>query len=409
MTIVALLVGLLAGAAGAVLLLRPALAERGALREGLERKTADVEAARDAAAEARAQLAAAEARLDTLEQKLPETVRAISADTLQASRDAFLQQAGERVEKTLVPVQQRLGDLRRLVDDTEARRREEGGRLAEQLDVLTAGTRTLATALGSTQQRGRWGEVQLERLLDLAGMQEGIDYTRQASREGVRPDIVVHLPGGKNVVIDAKAPFAAFEQASHATSDEERAAGMREFARRVRAHVTDLARKGYWSHVSPAPDFTFMFLPGDAYLAAAEEHDAELFGFAHERGVYLTTPRTVIVLLRTVRVAWQNENASESAQRVLDIAAELHERLCKLAEHLAKVGRGLDSAVKAYNAAVGSFDARVAVSVRRLEGLSQTRGDLPDLSPVTELAAAPAALGAGMPPLEIVPPDADAA
>ena len=387
MTIVALLIGLVVGAGLVRLLLGSALGERADLRRELDERSTAIATARDEVGEARAETAAARARLETIEEKLPETVKSISADTLAASREAFLAQAGERVEKTLQPVQQRLGDLKKLVDDAESRRQKDGGQLTAQLELLAAGTRSLAVALGSTQTRGRWGEIQLERILDFVGMQEGVDYTRQTGREGGRPDVVVHLPGGKNVVIDSKAPIDAFERAAAAATEEGRAAALTEFARRVRSHVQELGRKGYWAHVTPSPDFTFMFLPGDAYLAAAEEHDHELFSFAYERGVLLATPRTIIVLLRTIRVAWQNENASDNAQAVLAVAAELHERLGKLADHLAKVGRGLDSAVKAYNQAVGSYGSRVLVSARRLEGLAPSKEALAELPEVTEHAS----------------------
>ena len=416
MTILVGIGAALVGFAVCWLALRPALDERRrlrleldhrehVLRDELARRDTELEAARDELVDARAAAAAAAARLETLEEKLPETVRSISQETLDASREAFLAQAGERVEKTLQPVQQRLGDLRKLVDETEARRLEDGGRLTAQLELLSSGARSLAVALGSTQSRGRWGEIQLERILDFVGMEQGVDYTCQAAGQGGRPDVVVHLPGGKNVVIDSKAPFDAFERAANASSEEERAVALAEFARKVRQHVQELGRKGYWAHVTPSPDFTFMFLPGDAYLAAAEEHDAELFSFAYERGVLIATPRTIVVMLRTIRVAWQNENASEHAQAVLKVASELHDRLSTMAEHLAKVGRGLDSAVSAYNKAVGSYGSRVLVSARRLEGLAATRSSLDDLPPLTEHASSQ------LQPLqlEVVPKDADAA
>jgi len=406
MTIVALLIGLVTGALGVYLVaVRRLVLEREEMRGSVVALGDQIEVARDDLGTARAEAAAARARLETLEEKLPETVKSISADTLAASRDTFLAQAGERVEKTLQPVSERLGDLKKLVDETESRRREDGGRLTAQLELLAAGTHSLAVALGSTQSRGRWGEIQLERILDFVGMQEGVDYTRQVSREGVRPDVVVHMPGNKNVVIDCKAPFDVFERAASASTEEERAAALSEFARRVRTHVVELGRKGYWAHVTPSPDFTFMFLPGDAYLAAAEEHDRELFSFAYERGVLLATPRTIVVLLRTIRVAWQNENASETAQAVLAVAAELHERLLKFADHLAKVGRGLDSAVKAYNQGVGSYGSRVMVSARRLESMAPAKESLPELPEVTERPSAT------LQPtqLEVIPRDADAA
>jgi DNA recombination protein RmuC len=405
MTIFLVIGAALAGFAACWLWLQPKLTQhRGLLaerdrrehdfRSELERRDAELDdakselgTARGELVEARAGAAASAARLEALEEKLPETVRSISQETLDASREAFLAQAGERVEKTLLPVSQRLGDLRKLVDETEARRLEDGGRLNAQLELLSAGARSLAVALGSTQSRGRWGEIQLERILEFVGMEEGVDYSCQTSRQGGRPDVVVHLPGGKNVVIDSKAPFDAFERAAQAAGEEERAAALAEFARKVRLHVHELGRKGYWAHVTPSPDFTFMFLPGDAYLAAAEEQDTELFNFAYERGVLLATPRTIVVMLRTIRVAWQNENASDHAQAVLKVASELHERLSTMAEHLAKVGRGLDSAVTAYNKAVGSYGSRVLVSARRLEGLAATRSTLDDLPPLTEHAS----------------------
>jgi len=417
MTIVVAICAALGGFAVCWLaLLRPALAERAAahaeldrrehaFRDELTHREVELGAARGELLEARASAAASAARLETLEEKLPETVRSISQETLDASRDAFLAQAGERVEKTLVPVHQRLGDLRKLVDETEARRLEDGGRLTAQLELLSAGTRSLAVALGSTQTRGRWGEIQLERILEFVGMEEGVDFSRQTAKQGGRPDVVVHLPGGKNVVIDSKAPFDAFERAAQAAGEEERGAALAEFSRKVRLHVSELGRKGYWAHVTPSPDFTFMFLPGDAYLAAAEERDAELFSFAYERGVLLATPRTIVVMLRTIRVAWQNENASDHAQAVLKVATELHERLSTMAEHLAKVGRGLDSAVGAYNKAIGSYGSRVLVSARRLEGLAATQSKLDDLPPLTEHASSQ------LQPLqlEVVPKSADAA
>ena len=416
MTILVLIGAAAAGFAACWLgLLRPALQQRSELREEIDRREgdhrdeiarrdADLATARGELIEARSLAAAATARLETLEEKLPETVRSISQEALNASRDAFLAQAGERVEKTLLPVHQRLGDLRKLVDESEVRRLEDGGRLTAQLELLSAGARSLAVALGNTQSRGRWGEIQLERILEFVGMEEGVDYTCQAAGHGGRPDVVVHLPGGKNVVIDSKAPFDAFERAAQAAGDEERGVALAEFARKVRSHVTELGRKGYWAHVTPSPDFTFMFLPGDAYLAAAEEQDTELFRFAYDRGVLLATPRTIVVMLRTIRVAWQNENASEHAQAVLEVASELHQRLSTMAEHLAKVGRGLDSAVGAYNKAVGSYGSRVLVSARRLEGLAATRAPLENLPPLTEHASPQ------LQPLqlEVVPKNADA-
>ncbi len=363
MTIVATLAGLIAGAALVFVLLRPAVRERLTLR-------ADLETARAAMVVATTEAAATKATLVALEQNLPDNVRRISAETLDASREAFLAQAGERVEKTILPLQERLLALKKLVDDTESQRKEEGGRLQEQLASLAEGNRSLAVALGSTHTRGRWGEAQLERVLEFVGMDEGRDFTRQQTGAGGRPDIVVHLPGGKNVVIDAKAPFDAFDRADAATTPEERNTALAEFARRVREHVTALGRKGYFAHVQPSPDFVFMFLPGDAYLDAAEEHDRELFAYAYERGVLIATPRTIVVMLRTIRVAWQNESASEDARQIQALGTELLGRFQKFVEHMEKIGRGLGSANAAYQDAVGSYNRRLLPQARKLATLA---------------------------------------
>jgi DNA recombination protein RmuC len=387
----ALLAGAAVGGVGVLFLLRAQMrcsaSDQLELRALVEIERAAASGLREEITCAREERAAAEARLAAIEETFPEVVRALSADAIAASREDFLQQAGERVDRSLVPVQQRLADLRKLVDDVETKRQTSDGRLTEQIDVLASRTGSLADALGGAQTRGAWGEVKLERLLELAGMTRDIDFsvqetTRDADGRLQRPDVVVRLPGSKCVVIDSKTPFESFRRAAAAQGDDDRLVHLTQFARDVRNHVQQLATKGYWRNVSPSPDFVFLFLPGDAYLSAAEEVDRDLFEFAHERGVYLATPRVVMTLLRTIRVAWQNANAAEDAEKVLAVAGELYDRLQTFAAHIAKIGRGLEAATKAYNQAVGSYGARVLVSARRLEGLAQTAGALGDPAPI---------------------------
>ena len=344
--------------------------------------------------------------------ELRESFRIVSAEALEKTNQSLFESQQKDLEEKQKAIGLMVDKIHAQMRLLENERKSDHGAMKQQLHALMdaehqlkSETTRLVKALRSPAGRGRWGEIQLERILEFVGMEQGVDYSCQTTSQGGRPDVVVHLPGGKNVVIDSKAPFDAFERAANASSDEERTAALGEFARRVRQHVQELGRKGYWAHVTPSPDFTFMFLPGDAYLAAAEEQDAELFGYAYERGVLITTPRTIVVMLRTIRVAWQNENASEHAATVLKVASELHDRLSTMADHLAKVGRGLDSAVSAYNKAVGSYGSRVLVSARRLEGLAPTRSPLDDLAPLTEHASSQ------LQPLqlEVVPKDADAA
>lgn len=381
-TIVAILVGLVAGAALTYIALRSQLRERAGLRGDLER-------ARVTAVEAEKAAVAAQARLETLEEKLPETMESISAKALAASRETFLAEAGLKVGSTVAPVTEQLDLLRKLVAGLQAEHQKEGGRLDEALRSLSDTTGSLATALGSAQTRGRWGEEQLERILDLVGMKEGIDYSRQEGSEGARPDIVVHLPGNKNVVIDAKAPFDEFERAERATTADERTAALALFAKRVRDHVTALGKKDYSKRKGAGPDFVFMYLPGDAYLAAAEEHDKELFAYAYAKNVVVATPRTVLVLLRTIQIAWRNENASEDVRKILDAALELHGRLETFVPFLEKAGTSIDRAAEAYRAARASLNARVLPAVRTLEKIAGTNRVLKALPESSEDAGTP--------------------
>ena len=362
MTIVALLTGLLVGAGGVLFLLRPALAERRTQGERL----LDLE--RDLAG-ANARLEAAERSFDT---SLAEAVRTASSEAFRDSGARYLDAARGQLETTVAPLRQSLQDVGLRVQELDRAREQAYGALRQQVTVLSERTGSLANALRSPSVRGRWGEAQLRNVVELAGMLEHCDFVAQVSTrdtEGdlLRPDLVVRIPGGKQVVVDAKVPLAAYLEAFETTDEEERSARLAAHARQVRDHATKLAAKGYWRQFSPTPDFVVMFVPDETLLRVAHEHDRSLGEDAWAQGVVLASPSTLMTLLRTVAAVWQQETVAQSAQAVHELGAELHKRLGTFAGHLAKLGRSLDGAVGSYNEAVGSFESRVLVQARRLE------------------------------------------
>ncbi|GAA4980132.1 DNA recombination protein RmuC [Kineococcus glutinatus] len=299
------------------------------------------------------------------------------------------------LEAVLSPVAATLGRVEEQVRVLERDRVEQYGRLAEQLtavregsEALRAETAQLAGALRSPSARGAWGEVQLRRVVEHAGMLERVDFSEQSTgtnRDGrvVRPDLVVHLPGGKQVVVDAKAPLAAFLEASEA--DGERRRGRRAaHARALRAHVDSLAAKEYWTACELSPEFVVCFVPGEAFLAAACEADPALLEHAMGRRVVLATPTTLLALLRTVALTWQQEAVAGSARELFDVGRELYDRLGTLGGHTAALGRTLHRAVEDYNRLVGTLERRVLVSARRIRDLDVADADLPAPEPLED-------------------------
>ncbi len=266
------------------------------------------------------------------------------------------------------------------------------GTLAEQVsevrratDSLRRETSSLSTALRKPQVRGRWGELQLRRTVELAGMLDHCDFTEQSRLDdgARRPDLVVHLAGGRSVVVDAKVPLEAFldataagdpEDAENAENTAEQTVHLQRHAKQVRAHIDGLSGKRYWRSLPGTPEFVVMFLPAEAALSAALETDRDLIEYAAARGVVLATPTTLIALLRTVAHGWVHEALTDRAQEILDLGRELHDRLGIVSGHLDKLGRSLDAAVTAFNRTVGSWESRVAVTTRRFAELQPTLG-----------------------------------
>jgi DNA recombination protein RmuC len=290
---------------------------------------------------------------------------------------------------TLSPLAGSLHRVEQQVRALERDRAEQLSRLGEQIETVRSQTSALAGALRAPTSRGAWGEVQLRRVVEHAGMLHRVDFevqvpARSPDGESLRPDLVVRLPGGKHVVVDAKAPLAAFLEASEHPGDEaRREQAALAHARALRSHVDALAAKEYWRAFDPCPELVICFVPGEAFLASACTADPGLLEHAMARRVVLATPTTLLALLRTVALTWQSEALTGSAREVFALGRELYARLATLGGHTTRLGRSLERAVEDYNALVGTLERRVLVSARRLHELDLTEAELAEPTPLT--------------------------
>jgi DNA recombination protein RmuC len=378
MEIIAILIGLVVGAAGVWLLVRDRLASG--------------QAAEAALGETQRELTAARAELDVVQagfdEKMLAAVKAASTDAYASTSTAFLALAGTKLDGTIAPLRQSLEKVEAQVQAIERTRERAYGALDERLVTLTDTTGKLATALRAPHVRGSWGEMQLKRIVELAGMLPHCSYDEQVTARTddgrLRPDLVVHLPGGKHIVVDSKTPAQAYFDAMAAPDEEERRRLLADHARQVRDHVGKLSAKSYWAQFSPAPDYVVMFVPDEGFFRAAWETDSSLVETAVRARVHIASPTTLIALLQAIAYGWQQETAAEDARAVQQLGRELYERLAVMGTHITRVGSGLKTAVGAFNAAVGSLESRVLPTARKLDGYVLTDRELPELEPVSE-------------------------
>jgi DNA recombination protein RmuC len=323
--------------------------------------------------------------LDLAEQRL--TRQAERADGELARRQQAVEHLVQPLRDTLGKVELQLTEAERARTSAQAELRQQVMSVGQASDALRGETARLVGALRAPHVRGRWGELQLRRTVEAAGMVRHCDFVEQEHLGGdegaLRPDMVIKLPGGKNVVVDSKVPMNAWLDAQEAIDDAARATRLTAHARSLRGHVDALASKAYWERLAPTPELVVLFTPADAFLDAALREDAGLLEHAFARNVVIATPSTLVTLLRTVAYTWRQEALAENAQQVLTLGSELYARLAKLGEHLRKLGGSLTRAVDQYNDTIGSVETRVLVSARRLRDLHVADQPLAEIPPVT--------------------------
>ncbi|HEV3141842.1 MAG TPA: DNA recombination protein RmuC [Vicinamibacterales bacterium] len=347
------------------------------------------------------------------EAKSRDAFQALSADALKRNNEAFLALAETRlrearteaatdidarkkaIEDLLSPMAKTLEQMDRELRDSERRRIETGSQLIEKIAALDGvgrnlrdETRRLTDALKRPGVRGRWGELQLKRVVELAGMVEHCHFTEQETIQGeqgrIRPDVIVQLPGGKQIVIDAKVPLDAYLRALEAPDEEARQKLLVDHARQVRAHITQLGAKSYFEKVPVSPDFVVMFLPGEMFFSAALEQDPELIEFGVDKRVIPASPTTLIALLRAVAYGWQQEAMEENARKISELGKNLYESIRSLGAHVHDLGARLKSTLDAYNNAVGSLEGNVLLRARKFKELHAANGgeEIKPLEPI---------------------------
>ncbi|HKV36816.1 MAG TPA: DNA recombination protein RmuC [Pyrinomonadaceae bacterium] len=408
------------------------------LQEGLDREKDESERLRGENAGNLANLLALQTRLEderranqeklallsSAEEKLTDAFKALSADALRNNNRSFLDLAKQNLEtfqqnakgdldgrqrainelikplkESLEKVDGRIGDLEKSRAGAYSELREQVKVLAQSHLQLQSETGNLVKALRAPHVRGRWGEIQLRRVVELAGMLQYCDFIEQETVNGedvrIRPDLIVHLPGKRTIVVDSKVPFEAFYESIAATDEEVRASRLKDHARHVRTHINNLSRKAYWETVQPTPEFVLLFLPGETFYNAALENDPKLIEDGVAQNVIIATPTTLIALLKAISYGWSQEQMAKNAQEVSNLAKTLYERIRIFTKHFDEVGKSLDRALEFYNKGVGSLETRVLVTARRFKELGAISGEEIEILEPLDKSARPLNLDEG--------------
>ncbi len=395
------------------------------LQEAFDKEIIDREKLREQSANLKADLEgerrAAQERKESFKQaagELAEKFKALSRDALKDNNQSFLELARATLERfqetakgdlesrqkaidqlvkplkeSLDKVDGKIGELEKVRAGAYSELREQVKTLATSQLQLQSETGNLVKALRAPHVRGRWGEIQLRRVVELAGMLQYCDFVEQetvTTEDGrLRPDLIVRLPGNRTIVVDAKVPFDAFYESISTTDDDIRSARLKDHARLVRTHIGSLSKKSYWESVQPTPEFVLLFLPGETFYSAALEHDPKLIEDGVGLGVIIATPTTLIALLKAVSYGWRQEQMAANAQEVSKLAKELYDRLRTFTNYFADIGRGLDRALESYNKGVGSLEARVLVTARKFKERGAIAGEeIETLEPIDKAARA---------------------